>query len=113
MGFNSDEVKKVINSHLAEVHRISDVASYVGIPVETLRKEFVRREKVNLSMYVASCRVDRMKMLLELTGEKCSAICFEVGLREDAGARLFRRMTGMTMQEFRWKAQEKMSSPPS
>jgi YesN/AraC family two-component response regulator len=67
-----------------------------------LRKIVVRKEGVALSDYLRKKRVEVMKHLLETTDLKCYAICRQVGIkREDTGVKLFKRMTGMTMDHFR------------
>lgn len=69
---------------------------------ETLRKAFVRAEGVSLSDYLRKKRVDVMKHLLVTTDLKCYAVCRQVGIkRADTGVKLFKRTTGMTMDEYR------------
>jgi len=59
----------------------------------------------------AEARVKKMKDLLVSSDFLCKAVALEAGMREDSGARLFRRKVGMTMREYRSKHRKKI--PPS
>lgn len=74
----------------------------MNISAETLRKEFLRSERKNLGRFIKETRVYKAKQLLQSTSLRCFEICFETGFkREDTGARVFKRVTGITMEEFR------------
>jgi AraC-like DNA-binding protein len=94
-------VKKYIASHLPAIHTIQDVARELGVSAQTLRKDFVRTEKISLREYIAGQRVESMRDLLKRTDLSCVDICRELGCREDVGERFFKRHTGMTMRQFR------------
>jgi len=83
------------------VHTIEDIATTVGKSAETIRKSFFRATGVNLSQFISLARVEKMQRLLIETCTPCKTICFHVGCREDSGAKMFKRMVGMTMDEFR------------
>jgi AraC-like DNA-binding protein len=96
---------KLVKAHIARnlpaIHTIADVSRGLGLNQETLRKNFVRLEKISLRHYISCTRVEEMKELLRTTSLSCMAVCIELGCREDVGARLFKQHTGITMQEFR------------
>lgn len=68
---------------------------------ETLRRTFYRAMLINLSDFISKTRVERMKQQLLESDESCKVICMDAGSRDDAGGRLFKKLTGMTMEEFR------------
>jgi AraC-like DNA-binding protein len=96
---------KLVKAHIARylpvIHTISDVSRALGVSRETLRKSFLCTEKISLRHYIASARVEEMKVLLRTTSLSCMAVCLQLGCREDVGARLFKQHMGITMQEFR------------
>jgi AraC-like DNA-binding protein len=94
-------IKAHISRNLPAIHTIGDVSRALGFNRETLRKRFVRIEKISLHKHIASMRVKEMKDLLRTTDLSCMAVCLELGCREDVGARLFKKHTGITMQGFR------------
>jgi AraC-like DNA-binding protein len=98
---NTNLVKAHIARNLPAIHTVADVSRGLGLSRETLRKSFVRIEKISLRHYIASIRVEEMKELLQTTSLSCMAVCLELGCREDVGARLFKQHTGVTMQVFR------------
>ena len=97
MAINIVIVKKQIEVNILKLYTLGDVAALLSISPETLKKEFLREEGVGISVFLAELRVQTMKERLITTREKCLGICLDVGLREDAGSRLFKRETGMTM----------------
>lgn len=94
-------VKKYVACHLPVIWTIQDVARELGVCAQTLRKDFVRSEKISLRKYIAGQRVGAMQDLLRRTDLPCMDICRELGCREDVGERFFKRQTGMTMLQFR------------
>jgi transcriptional regulator GlxA family with amidase domain len=101
MPLDLEAIKADMQENLAEIRTIEDVARRNKISAETLKKEFLRKEGIGISEYLARTRVETMKHLLAATDEKCIIICLRAGCREDVGERLFKRLTGMTMEEFR------------
>jgi methylphosphotriester-DNA--protein-cysteine methyltransferase len=94
-------VKNYIASHLPAIRTIQDVARELGVSAQTLRKDFVRSERISLREYIEARRIESMQDLLKRTDLPCMDICRELGCREDVGERFFKRQTGMTMQQFR------------
>jgi AraC-like DNA-binding protein len=91
-----------IEANLRSIRSEQDIATGVGLHIETLRKKVARDGNRGLWKWVQHCRVEKMKHLLDSTDMKCLAICLEVGIsREDAGARFFKHMVGMTMKQYR------------
>lgn len=84
------------------VQGISSVAQTFGVSREALRKAFLRSEGVSISQYVAEQRLDFIKTMLVTTAKPCFQICFEAGYRrEDCCARAFRKLTGISMRQYR------------
>jgi len=108
MPINIEAVKKAISENLDGVRTVSDVARISGASLETLRKDFVRQERITLSEYLTRVRVERAKDLLCTTDESCKKICWSVGFsREEVGARVFKRYTRVTMEGFRRNSRNK------
>jgi len=96
------QVKRWIHENLRHIRSIDDIASVFGVSSETLRKSFVRDERVSLSVFVMHERVEHAKAMLLSTRLRCFEIAYDAGFpREDVGARAFRRLTGETMEHFR------------
>ena len=98
-----EKVKLMIDLHLSNAKTIESVAKLLKSPPETLRKKFLRMEKVHLHDYILERKVKAMKEMLLISDLPCYTVCFNVGLREDTGAKLFKKISGNTMQEFREK----------
>lgn len=96
-----EDVKLMVDLHLTEASTISAVAAMMNIPSETLRKKFFRKEGIHLNEYIYRRKVQAMKELLLISDEPCYVVCYNVGLREDSGAKVFKRIAGMTMLGFR------------
>lgn len=94
-------VKTLIENKLSSINSISDVAKILQISTETLRKKFYREERKRLSNYIVNCKIIAMKEMLIASKAPCFEICYTVGLREDTGAKLFKKHTGLTMRQFR------------
>ena len=102
MSINITAVKNYIENHLSEIRNVKDLAKNVGANYETLRKDFRRRNPISLSSYLTNERIDKMKVMLLDKHIRCFEICYKVGFeREDTGAKVFKKNTGMTMEQFR------------
>ena len=102
MSIDARIVKKVVSKEQSQIRTISDLAQLLGSPPDALRKEFMRRERTSLSRYVSGVRIERAKKLLLNSNQKCKEICLAIGFsREDIGSRVFKRHTGLSMEEFR------------
>lgn len=96
-------IPSLIAMHIKELHRIEDVAELVNESTETLRRKFLRGEGIPLGKYIDFCKIVALAEQLILSDDPCYTCCYDVGLREDSGAKLFKKHTGMTMQQFREK----------
>ena len=106
-----ERVKAFIHASFNQIRSIDDIARAFHLSQETLRKDFVRREKTTLSRFLSDTRVEQMKQLLVKSAQPCNEICLIVGFsREEVGERVFKRRVGMTMKEFRKfaKSQDQM-----
>ena len=101
MPVNISEVKGFIGQNLVKIKTIKDVARGIGLSPDSLRKDFFRTTHQNLSEYILAVRIDKMKKRLLNSKDPCKIICIEVGCREDVGSRLFKRIVGISMNEFR------------
>jgi len=103
-------VKSYVIENLESIHTNSDVARAFGLPVDYLQKQFQRSEHIPLSRFITLMRVERAKELLRQEDMKCFEVCYAVGFkREDSGETTFKRLTGLTMGEYR----DRKSSAPS
>jgi len=104
MSISIQEVKAFINMNMRDVHTQEDIAKRFNYSVETLRKDFRRKEGRALHEFILRARIEMAKKLLIQTDFPCKEICFKVGFkREDSGARSFKENTGVPMKEFRMK----------
>jgi transcriptional regulator GlxA family with amidase domain len=101
MPINLEAIKADVQGNIGKIRTIEDIARRNRVSPQTLKKEFLRKEGIGISEFLARTRVEKMKQLLIASDEKCLVICLRAGCREDVGGRLFKRLTGMTMEEFR------------
>lgn len=100
------KAKSFIHSNINTVKTLDEVSQGLCISSETLRKTFVREESVPLSEYLLLCKIRFMQEQLLITHEPCYVVCYNAGLREDTGAKIFKKYCGVTMQQFREKYQK-------
>ena len=102
MPIDSRIVKNVVAKELSRIRTISDLARLLGSPPEALKKEFVRKEGTSISRYISEVRIERAKALLSHSNWQCKELCLAIGFsRADTGSHVFKRYTGMSMEEFR------------
>jgi YesN/AraC family two-component response regulator len=90
-----------VDQHIKEMKSIHTVADRLKIHYDTLRKSFLKNEQIALAEYITMKKVQAMKELLVTGDDPCFYICYEYGYREDSGAKVFKKLTGMTMLEYR------------
>lgn len=106
---DTEDIKRFIERHVDRLDGIETLAKELDLPPEKLRKTFRRAEGIPISQFIVMTRVENAKSLLRNTGKYCYEICFEVGFpRQDGGARTFKRITGMTMEEYRKACRSEM-----
>ncbi len=105
MVINTCEIKQFIDQNLKEVDSIYSISSRLQVSYHTLRKSFLREEQVSLADYINQQKVQAMKELLVMENLPCFSVCLEFGFREDTGAKVFKKVTGMTMREYRKRYQ--------
>lgn len=103
MGIDTAEIKSYVDLNIKMVKTIRSVSKPLNISYDTLRKSFLRHERTPLAEYIANRKVQAMKELLLVGDDPCFFVCYEFGYREDSGAKIFKKITGMTMLEFRRK----------
>ena len=101
MPIDIDQVKKMVTSNLSQTRSIKEIAYTMNVSIETLRKDFRRKEHEPLSIFITRERLKEMKRLLLKTDLCCYEVCYQLGLRDDSGQKFFRREAGMSMEEFR------------
>lgn len=101
MAVNISEIKNFIDQNIKEIKTIHCVSERLKISYDTLRKSFLRAERMPMAVYITQRKVQAMKDLLLNADHPCFYVCYEYGYREDSGAKVFKKLTGMTMQEFR------------
>ena len=96
------QVKRYVEAHLKEIRGREDVAAAFGLPLEALRRSFLKWEGFTLAEYIRAMRVERAKRLLRETDLRSKEVCEAVGFtRVDDGERTFREVAGETMQAYR------------
>jgi YesN/AraC family two-component response regulator len=96
-------IKLFVDQHIKEVKTIHTVADRLKIHYDTLRKSFLRNEQIALADYITMKKIQAMKEHLVNHDDPCFFVCYEYGYREDSGAKVFKKLTGMTMLEYRKK----------
>jgi YesN/AraC family two-component response regulator len=100
---DTTEIKLFVDQHIKEVKSIHSVSARLKIHYDTLRKSFLKNEQIALAAYITKQKVQAMKEHLVRRDDPCFFICYEYGYREDSGAKVFKKLTGMTMLEYRRK----------
>lgn len=102
MPIDISRVIAIAETHLVRFQGPEEIAIELDYNYETLRKEFRKRMGVPLGRYLSMRRVACSKNLLIKTDLYNYQICEAVGFSSEVtGARTFKRLTGMTMQEYR------------
>lgn len=103
MVIDTSVVKEVVKQNIKKVRSISCVSEKLNVSYETLRKSFLKKERIPLANYITMKKVQAMKQHLITADDPCFFVCYEYGYREDSGAKIFKKLTGMTMLEFKTK----------
>lgn len=99
---NTTDLKKFIADNIRSVKCVSELAAILNISEETIRKDFKRLEGITLCAFIRITRVEEAKKRLLYSRLSCAEICFAVGFqREESGSRIFKRVVGITMTEYR------------
>lgn len=101
MPLNTSHIKSFVDTNIKEIKTVHCVARLLNVSYETLRKTFLRQERMPLAEYIILKKVEVMKEHLLMVNDPCFVVCYEYGLREDSGAKIFKRVTGMTMRQYR------------
>jgi AraC-like DNA-binding protein len=101
MPIDINEVKTIVTNNLSQMRSVKEIANKMSVSIETLRKDFRRKELEPISHFLTRERLKEMKRLLLKTDLCCYEVCYHLGLRDDSGQKFFRRETGMSMEEFR------------
>ncbi len=79
------------------------VAVQLGLKIDSVRKEYHRKEGITFGRFIADVRFEHVKKLLLTTELNCFEIATILKLRDDVLARWFKQREGCTMEEFRRK----------
>lgn len=102
-------LKRALAGNLGSIRRVSDLARFAKARPETIRKAFSATEIITLSAFLRYARIGKTIQLLTDSQMPIKEICFMVGFsRSDVAAHSFKRITGLTMKEFRIFAQHQM-----
>ena len=96
-----EKIKTIVIMNVSQIRSVKELALMMNVSIETLRKDFRRKEAEPLSNFLTRARLEEMKKLLLNTNLCCCEVCYHVGSRDDSGHKFFRRETGMTMETFR------------
>lgn len=107
MGINIPGIKLFVELHIKEINTVYEVSQKLRIPYDVLRKEFIRSERKPLGSFILKTKVRVIKEHLLIHDDPCCSICSEYGLRDDTGAKMFKRLTGTTMQRYRKRGRKK------
>ena len=111
MTLNTSEIKIFVDANIKKVKSIHSVSESMKISYDLLRKSFLRVEHIPLAEYITRKKIEAMKDLLLNADHPCFYICYEYGYREDSGAKVFKKFTGMTMLEFKNMYKNKSAIP--
>jgi transcriptional regulator GlxA family with amidase domain len=102
MPIDIKHAKHYIHQNISKLHTISDVATSLNVSPETLRKTFLRETHETLAHFILNQRLEFIKKHLRETDLLCFEIIYKAGFRrEDSAAKIFHRVAGMTMQQYR------------
>ena len=96
------KARRWLEQHVAEPYRLDKVAEAAAVSSRTLLRHFREVADMTPLQYLQQLRVERAKLLLEVTTVDLSGIVEQCGY-EDAASfrRLFRRQTGLTPTAYR------------
>lgn len=96
------KLQKTIESSFSDELDISRYANKEGIGVRQLCRRFKKATGETPLSYLQRFRVEQVKIGLESTNKAISNLIFDVGYEDQTSfRRLFKRFTGLTMQEYR------------
>ena len=102
MGVETVAIKSYIEKNYKNISGPEDIAQKLGISYETMRKTFTRSERISPAAYITLYRILVCKNELMHTIKTCQEICYDAGFRrEDSAQKTFKRITGMSMLEYR------------
>lgn len=96
------KVKKYVASHLSAELSLTGIAEFVGHNSSYLSRLFKQKNGVGLAEYIADCRILLAKELLAGTHQRIQDISSSTGFTSvQYFYRVFKKVTGMTPQEWR------------
>ncbi|MCA0757791.1 helix-turn-helix domain-containing protein [Paenibacillus sp. N4] len=100
------KVQRYMEEHLGEEFSREEIAEQVFLNPAYLSRLFRRETGFSLTDYLVRLRIDRARIGLEKTNERISDIALAVGYANFSHfSKLFKKMTGLTPQEYRKKYQ--------
>ncbi|MBX2990538.1 MAG: helix-turn-helix transcriptional regulator [Bacteroidetes bacterium] len=103
MSIDTSLLKTWIRENPEKAPSAKIVAVHHGFPIDSVRKEFHRKEGMTLGRFIADTRLEFVQKVLLTTEKTCFEIASELQLREDVLARWYKQRTGITMEGFRRK----------
>jgi len=96
------KLQKVIETSFSEELDVSQFAMNSGIGERQLSRRFKKATGETPLSYLQRFRVEKVKMGLESTSRTINNLIWDVGYEDPTSfRRLFKRLTGLTMQEYR------------
>lgn len=101
------KIQQYIESNLNEELNREDLAALVYLNPAYVSRLFKKETGVSLSEYIQSVRMEQAKQLLAESNDKISSVAEAVGYSHFSHfAKLFKKITGITPQEYRKRFQE-------
>jgi AraC-like DNA-binding protein len=120
MKSSTEAAKIFIEQNCERIRSVEEVATEIGIPYETLRKEFARLYSVPMAVFLQEQRLLRAENLLRNGGMKLYHIALAVGFPSEYALirtwkRYFKRTPSQYLEEISSMGQsiEKISNPPA
>ncbi|GIQ68024.1 response regulator [Xylanibacillus composti] len=101
------KIQHYIQTHLNEELNREDLAALVYLNPAYVSRLFKKETGVSLSEYIQTVRMEQAKQLLAESNDKISSVAEAVGYSHFSHfAKLFKKITGITPQEYRKRFQE-------
>jgi AraC-like DNA-binding protein len=102
IGDGLDKIVNYLFENYAGCHRLEDLASAAGMPLQSFCRQFKKRTGMTVIEYLHSVRINTAKKLLQQSNFYIDDICYEAGFNSVSFFnRKFKEHTGKTPIEYR------------